>query len=274
MRIGDFSRLSHVPVKTLRHYHAIGLLHPTHVDPLTRYRYYSGDQFEELNRILVFKDLGFALRDIRMLIVENVPARQLRELLRRRRDDLERSVDRERARLARIEARLELLERSGDRGPYVALRDTSPRVVASVRGWLTSHEECERLFEEIDHVCGGARRRVRGAIWHSCAKGKIDCEAFVVEPHLHQGSRDRLKRRNRVRMQELPPCRVASLVYRGDHDYLSAYSALRGWIAASGLAARGPKREIFLAEKSESTESVTELQFPVIGERDRLQECD
>src|SRR6478609_9669350 len=42
--IGDFSRASHLSVKTLRHYHEVGLLEPSEVDPDNGYRYYSEDQ--------------------------------------------------------------------------------------------------------------------------------------------------------------------------------------------------------------------------------------
>jgi len=43
-KIGDFSRISQVSVKTLRYYDEIGLLRPAQVDRFTGYRYYSVDQ--------------------------------------------------------------------------------------------------------------------------------------------------------------------------------------------------------------------------------------
>src|SRR6266851_6400241 len=44
LAIGDFSRATHLGVKTLRHYHEIGLLEPVDVDPATGYRRYAPDQ--------------------------------------------------------------------------------------------------------------------------------------------------------------------------------------------------------------------------------------
>ena len=41
LSIGDFSRATHMTVKTLRHYHQIGLLEPADVDPHTGYRRYT-----------------------------------------------------------------------------------------------------------------------------------------------------------------------------------------------------------------------------------------
>ncbi|MFN2147868.1 MAG: MerR family DNA-binding transcriptional regulator, partial [Anaerolineales bacterium] len=52
IRIGDFSRLSRVSIKTLRYYDEVGLLKPAHVDSSTGYRYYLYEQLPRLNRIL------------------------------------------------------------------------------------------------------------------------------------------------------------------------------------------------------------------------------
>jgi DNA-binding transcriptional MerR regulator len=51
-KIGDFSRLSQISVKTLRYYDEIGLLKPSKVDQFTGYRLYSADQLPRLNYIL------------------------------------------------------------------------------------------------------------------------------------------------------------------------------------------------------------------------------
>ena len=64
LKIGDFSKLSQVPVKTLRYYDEIGLLKPVQVDRFTSYRYYSFEQLRRLNRILALKDLGLSLEQI------------------------------------------------------------------------------------------------------------------------------------------------------------------------------------------------------------------
>ena len=56
--IGDFARHGRVSVRMLRHYDAIGLLRPAHVDPGTGYRYYRAGQLADLNRIVALKDLG------------------------------------------------------------------------------------------------------------------------------------------------------------------------------------------------------------------------
>ena len=65
LKIGDFSKLAQVSVKTLRHYGKLGLLTPAWIDRFTSYRYYTLDQLRRLNRILALKDLGFSLEQVR-----------------------------------------------------------------------------------------------------------------------------------------------------------------------------------------------------------------
>jgi len=81
LAIGDFARLGRVSVRMLRHYDAIGLLRPAHVDPTTGYRSYQAAQLAELNRIVALKDLGFTLEQVRVMLDERVSVEQVRGML-------------------------------------------------------------------------------------------------------------------------------------------------------------------------------------------------
>src|SRR5512134_2870798 len=84
IRIGDFSKLSRVSVKTLRYYDATGLLKPEHVDPFTGYRLYEYSQLSVLHRILALKDLGFSLEEIGRLLDDGLSVEQMRGMLKLR----------------------------------------------------------------------------------------------------------------------------------------------------------------------------------------------
>ena len=251
-KIGEFSWLSQVPIRTLRYYDQIGLLVPDHVERPSGYRCYTAEQLELLNRILVYKDLGLSLREIRALLAERASPDDIRDLVRRKRADLERRVDAERRRLDRAAARLALMEHSATL-PEIAVRHAGPAWIASIRATLSSYDDCDQLFGELDRQVRVHRtRRQRGAIYHACEPGTVDCEAFEIIP-------ERMAARGRVVVRQLPAERVATLIYRGDSDYLPAYRAMRAWIEMVGFAITGPKRELFLR----GSESVTEIQFPI-----------
>jgi phosphoribosylaminoimidazole-succinocarboxamide synthase len=110
LRIGDFARLSQVPVKTLRYYDDLGLITPARVDESTGYRYYSVEQLPRLNRLLALKDLGFSLDQIARVLNDGVTHVQLRGMLMLKRAEVEDRLVEEKRRLNRIEARLREIE--------------------------------------------------------------------------------------------------------------------------------------------------------------------
>lgn len=65
LRIGEFSKLSGVPIRTLRYYDEIDLFKPAEIDLFTDYRYYKEEQIEDLELINKLKSVGFSLDEIR-----------------------------------------------------------------------------------------------------------------------------------------------------------------------------------------------------------------
>mgnify|MGYP004696158297 FL=1 len=64
-KIGEFAKLTNIPVKTLRYYDEINLLKPEEIDLFSGYRYYSDKQKEGLEIILALKEAGFSLEEIK-----------------------------------------------------------------------------------------------------------------------------------------------------------------------------------------------------------------
>ena len=80
LKIGEFSRLMQVTVRTLRHYEQKGLLLPDKVDEWTGYRYYSIGQMLKLNDIRDLQQLGFSLDEIKELYEEDSHTPSIRQL--------------------------------------------------------------------------------------------------------------------------------------------------------------------------------------------------
>jgi len=110
MRIGEFAESSDVSARTLRYYDRIGLFTPVYIDPSTSYRYYAADQLPEIARIMALKDLGLSLEQIDCLLIDDVPAAELRGMLRLKRFEIQDHLAEESARLDRVEQRLRQIE--------------------------------------------------------------------------------------------------------------------------------------------------------------------
>jgi DNA-binding transcriptional MerR regulator len=268
MRIGDFARLGNVSLRTLRFYGQAGLLRPAHINPDNGYRHYDPRQLAQLHQIHVLKDIGLSLLEIRQLLSRRLTAGQLRTLFRESRTTLLTKMQEDAGRLARIDARLRALERKASGAfPEVLLRQTRPVWVVSLREKIRRYEEAEGMFEEVERRVGPAHVfRERAALWHSCANEgpTIDCEVlrFLRRPVSARGT---------LRAFQLPAATVASVFHRGDDRTLDdAYRTLAAWLASSPFRLVGPKREVYWLEArpGTETESLTEIQFPVIQSRD------
>jgi DNA-binding transcriptional MerR regulator len=68
LTVGDFSRVTHLSVKTLRHCHQVGLLEPADVNPGNGYRYYSPDQIPAAQVIRRLRDLDMPTADVKAVL--------------------------------------------------------------------------------------------------------------------------------------------------------------------------------------------------------------
>ena len=149
-KIGEFSKLSQVTVKTLRYYDEIGLLKPAEVDRFTSYRYYSASQLPRLNRILALKDLGLALDQIAQLLEDDLSPDQIRGILRLKQVEIQRQVQEEQARLARVEQRLRQMEQEETMpSQEVVLKNVPAQPVASVRDVAPAYSVIGQFLGEV-----------------------------------------------------------------------------------------------------------------------------
>jgi DNA-binding transcriptional MerR regulator len=101
LAIGEFSRMTHLSVRTLRRYHDAGLLEPATVDPARGYRYYTADQIPTAQVIHRLRELDVPLPDVRRILRSPDPdtrAALVFDHLRR----LESELDRTRAAVASL----------------------------------------------------------------------------------------------------------------------------------------------------------------------------
>ena len=80
LKIGEFSKMMQVTVKTLRHYEQKGLLVPYEVDEWTGYRYYSITQMQRLNTIRGLQRQGFTLEEIKELLEDGAQTPSIEQL--------------------------------------------------------------------------------------------------------------------------------------------------------------------------------------------------
>lgn len=63
--ISEFAKLRNININSLRYYEKIGVLFPAHIDPSTKYRYYSAEQLLILDTLPWCIDIGIPLKDLK-----------------------------------------------------------------------------------------------------------------------------------------------------------------------------------------------------------------
>jgi MerR family transcriptional regulator, thiopeptide resistance regulator len=105
--VGETAQLAKVSVRTLHHYDEVGLLSPS-ARSEAGYRLYNGEDLERLHQVLLFRELGFSLPEIRQIVLD--PTFDRAEALHAQRALLAEKARRTQAMLSAIDAALATTE--------------------------------------------------------------------------------------------------------------------------------------------------------------------
>jgi len=267
LAIGDFSRATHLTVKTLRHYHESGLLKPAQIDARTGYRRYAAEQIQVAQIIRRFRDLDMPLHEIRaVLTAPDVNTRN--ELIAAHLIRLEGNLVRTQAAVASLRNLLGEPAPSTDIGRRKADQTTAVAISEIINiddglFWLSGAlgELHANLVAQGLTIAGPAGGLFSNALF-SHARGR----ATVFVPH--NGSARPI---GRMVPLVIPAVELATLVHNGSHDNIDlAYGALATYVTRHALAVEEPLREYYLVGPNETSDQSawrTELGWPVFQTR-------
>jgi DNA-binding transcriptional MerR regulator len=274
-RIGDFSRIARVSARLLRFYDEIGLFVPARADEQTGYRFYAIEQLAELNRILVLKELGFNLDQVRDILRSKVDPSELRNMLVLRRNDVEQTLALEARRLQQIESRIAQLESDGAlSADDVIVRAEPAREILSIRRTVPSFAAARGMILELRELARpllprGYAPTLMG-IAHSAQfeQDEIDVEfGYVLDKPVGGGFGPALSRRTLEAVERMATCVRVGL----PEDAHLVTAKIGRFLAASHDRLAGPSREVFLQppDPERMHESVVEMQFAIEPGEDR-----
>ena len=251
-RIGEFSKLTRVSVRMLRHYDQLGLLKPSSIDSSTNYRYYSADQLPRLNRILALRDLGFSLEQIGDLLDDDLPSAQLLGMLKLKRAEIQQAMQAGQMKLARLEARIGQMDGQAGQAKFdIIVREVEPQLVATRREVVPDDDRITTMFEELERYVDRFKARADKppmTIYRDAEYRDEDIDAEVVVP-----LKMAIPGSDVVHVIELPRiAQAACVVHTGNYAtvYLAYHSLLR-WIDSNGYRMTGPIREVYLSYSAE-----------------------
>jgi DNA-binding transcriptional MerR regulator len=266
LTIGQFSRLSQLSIRMLRHYDEHGVLHPTRVDPASGYRLYAPDLLVTAHRLRQLRDAGLSVAEL----AECVPLLRdpvaLRALLVRQRGRLVEEVAEVTGRIREVDQLIAALEE-----PIMAIevthRTLPARTAASLRAVIPCYADEGQLWQRLMPAIFSSGTTPAPdahaiAVFHDedYKESDVDVEIqlAVAAPFADVGD---------VRCVEVPEQEVAVGVLNGPYDAIgSVMEAVGRWVPENGYAFAGPMFNVYLVsphDEPEPAKWVTEVCVPV-----------
>ena len=267
LKIGEFSKLSRISVRMLRHYDDIGLLRPAEIDRFTDYRYYREDQLPIVCRITSLKDMGFALADIVKILDIYDDRAQLERYFAARQSELEQLSLETAHKLTLLDAARKRLRKEDTMNYNVTIKTIPKRYAATVQMTIPRYEYEGTIWSTL--VAETSRLNIVEADPCLCAVTFLDGEykETDVEMLAWKTVKGHYPDTEHVRFRTLPAVTVASCTSKGRYEQITeVYSAIVAWIDKSGYEIDGPMFNIYHVsphETSNPDEFVTEACYPV-----------
>jgi predicted transcriptional regulator YdeE/DNA-binding transcriptional MerR regulator len=275
LKIGEFSKIAQVSIKTLRYYDQMGLLKPAHIDRYTGYRYYTLSQLPRLNRILALKDLDFSLDQIQELLKVQLSSEVLHNMLRSKAGELKRRILDERARLLRVESRLTQLDEVFELDPPPIVLKSAPNyLVATVRKIFSSLQGLSQwqqtTLHEIHRYLHHQSFAFAGPdllIYHhdEFREEDLDVEVGTII-HESRNKVEQVTSEGEINLYTLRGVnQLATALHMQTAGNLpNTYAVLTWWTQVNGFRPIGHWRELMYEQDSPTKERVIEVQRPVM----------
>lgn len=264
-RIGMFSKLGRVTIKTLRHYDEEGLLTPARIDAESGYRYYTTDQLFRLNQIVALRQMGFSIPEI----AEIVDGRNVSDILEKRMDELAAEQERVADQLFRLQTYISD-QKEGHIMDYQAVVKEIPAfTVFYAERVLPDYAGLSELMPAIGSLVSAQNPGIQCVKPDYCFNIYLDGEYrdHDIRVAICQAVTSRGRDTEDVTFKDLPAVTVASVLHRGPYEKLSeAYAYAIKWVEQSGYRICDNIRESYIDGPwncADPKDWLTEIQVPI-----------
>ena len=265
--IGEFSVITQLTVKTLRHYHDQGILIPDYIDEDSGYRYYKESSIDRAMAIGTLRQMEFSIEDIREIVTSHSEDDELLRYLQTQREKIQaikRKYDSITASIDSTIAAIEENSRGIRQEPLVITEKKVEDIIFGSTRSIGRYEDEGKSFREVGRRAG---RHIAGkpmSLYYECEHmdGNADIESgFPLSKEIsgqHLSSRI------------LSGGHFATIIYRGPYEKISrAYAQLFSYAEAHNFSMGLPIRNIYLKGpgiffRGNPEKYYTEIQIPLV----------
>ncbi|QJW47854.1 MerR family transcriptional regulator [bacterium BFN5] len=263
LSIGEFSKICGVTTRTLRHYDAIGLLKPIHIDPNTGYRFYDISQLRQLLLITRLKDYNFSLDEITTLTSTADKCYLLNQIIAKKLE-FHSKINQYMILEQQLDLDILNLKKGADIMSFideiqVTLVDTKPQYILYTRQRMSVEDYC-KYIGQLFGLAYSQNMQIAGSpmsIYHDKEFDPTDNDTEVALPVQTPNQQTRV----------LSGGLCATATCNGSYSKLShSYAKLMEWITENGYEVIASPYEQYLKGpmESQSTEDyITQIYFPI-----------
>lgn len=269
-RIGMFSKLSKVTIKTLRYYDEVGLLAPAHVDEENGYRYYMAEQLIRLNEIVALRQMGFSISEITDIVAcHDVTGKNVTVILEERLAELQAEQKAVTERLFRLENYI-LEQKEGHSMKYQAVLKEIPKcIVYSEKNLVPNYAALNEIMPSLGAKVLKANPDIKCIEPGYCFNVYLDGEYRDTDINVEICEAvDRMGNNvDQVVFKEIPAVTAVSVLHRGPYERIrEAYAYAMQWVEQNGYRIVDHVRESYIDgiwNKESMEDWLTEIQVPV-----------
>lgn len=264
-RIGMFSKLGRVTIKTLHHYDEVGLLAPAQVDTESGYRYYTTDQLFRLNEIVALRQMGFSIPEISAI----VDGHNIAGILTQRKAELESEVQNVTDQLFRLNLYINE-QKEGHSMNYQAVVKEIPAYTVycaryTIENYAALNEIMPALGEKVANANPGIKCVEPGYCFNVYLDGEYRDTDINVE--ICEAVTTRGKDGDGITFKDLPATTAVTVLHRGAYEKIgAAYAYAVQWAEQNGYRIADNVRESYIDgiwNKDSAEDWLTEIQVPV-----------
>lgn len=268
LKIGDFSKLSRISIRMLRHYDEIKLLVPESTDKFTNYRYYSEKQLVLATRITALKDMGFSLAVILEVLNHYNDPEMFSKFLLIKQKEISIQFEENKYRLQLLETLIKRLRKDDSIMNYnVILKDLPQRYVASVRKTIPSYEHEGMLWGILMEETANLNIKDSDSCYALAVFHDREHKESDVDVEVQKTVSGKYKNTENVIFKLESSIQIASTTYKGSYEQIEEINqVVANWVKENGYEFDGAMFNIYHVSPHETQnpdEYVTEICYPI-----------
>lgn len=268
LKIGNFSKLSRISIRMLRHYDELDLLKPMEVDRFTGYRYYRESQLLEAERIQCLKSMGFSLNLIREILLKYQNTQEMEHFLVIQRQEMEQKSQEIRQKLRLIDSTIEWLRKDGTMKGYdVTLKTVPEFYAASVRQLIPTYADEGLLWKIMMEETAQFHMQYGNPSYAIAVFHDGEYKEHDVDVEVQQSVQGTYTDTEHVKFKMIPSVQIASAVFKGGYEQIGEVNAaVAKWVNDNGYEYDGLSFNIYHVSPGVTRnpdEYVTEVCYPV-----------